>query len=645
MSSAPPASSEHLSPSLHNLGRIDFGAMPAVLPRLARLAWRYRWRCLAAVACALGSAVFNIVTPKLLGDAVDLASHGQGAGPAVWTAALLLVAACVGRGLVTGGMGYFGESVGQRVGYDLRLAYFEKLQRLDFSFHDTHHSGDLIARGMLDLEGVRAFIEMGMLRAIMLSLLVAAGIWRLLHVDPVLAVLALSFVPFVAWRAARLGAMLRLSWQRLQAMMGDLARGMEENLQGVRVVRAFAARAFELGKFDAVSNAALRLSNLRITYRMTAVSQMSTAYYVAMGAVLWIGTRRIAAGSLTVGHLTEVLTFMTLLQTPVRQIGMIVNASARATSSGQRLFEVLDRAPAIVDAAGAVPLELPLAAGQGVLRFEHVSFAYGSKTVLHDISFQLRPGETLGIVGAPGSGKSTLVQLIARLHDVSSGRITLAGHDIRHLTLDSLRASVGLVQQEVFLFDTSVHDNAAYAEADAGRERVSEAVARAQLHEHAVALPQGYDTRVGERGVALSGGQRQRLAIARGLVGDPAVIVFDDATSAVDTATERALRQALQEAVRDKATIIVAHRLGSVQHADEIIVLDAGRIAERGTHEVLLAHGGAYAHLWALQNPREQSADSTEVDDAAHAGSGPKKHPDKHSAKRSNERASEEAKS
>jgi len=593
-----PASAPAAAPATFRLGKLDLAALPRVLPRLVRMAFRYRWRCLGAVACAVSASALNVATPKLLGDAVDLAVRQSVVGGALWTAALWLVAACVLRGLATGGMGYFGESVSQRVGFDLRLAYFEKLQRLDFNFHDTHHSGDLIARGMLDLEGTRGFIEMGLLRAVLLILLVSAGLWRLLHVDPLLAALALSFVPFMAWRAARMGVMLRISWQRLQAMMGDLTRGIEENLQGVRVVRAFAARRFELLKFDALSDTALSLSNLRITLRMTAVSQMSTAYYCAMGAVLWVGTHRIAAGQLSVGALTEVLTYMTLLQTPVRQIGMIVNASARAVSSGARLFEVLDREPAIVDAPGALELTEP----RGHLRFEHVSFAYGPKTVLHDISFDLPPGRALGIVGAPGSGKSTLVQLIARLHEVGQGRILLDGHDIRHLTLESLRRTVGVVQQEVFLFDASVHDNAAYAAADTPRERVTEGVAQAQLHEHVAQLPQGYETRVGERGVALSGGQRQRLSIARGLLGDPAVMIFDDATSAVDTATERALRQALQEAVQYKATIIVAHRLGSVRHADEILVLHAGKVAERGTHEALLRHGGLYASLWQMQN-------------------------------------------
>ena len=602
MSPQPPQPARPLEPPLQNLGRVDLAAMPGVLRRLVGMAWRHRLPWLAALGCAAAAAVFNMLTPKLLGEAVDLAVHSPGGPPgaALWTAAALLVAACVGRGLATGGMGYFGENVGQRVGFDLRMAYFEKLQRLDFRFHDQHHSGDLIARGMLDLEGVRSFIEMGLLRTVMLSLLVVAGVWRLRQVDPLLAMLALSFVPIVAWRAAHLGVLLRLSWQKLQAMMGDLSRGMEENLQGVRVVRAFAAQAVEMARFDALSDAALRLSNARITHRMAAVSQMNTAYYAAMGAVLWVGTHRIAAGQLTVGALAEVLTFMTLLQLPVRQVAMIVNTGARATSSGARLFEVLDRAPAIVDASSAIDLPQP----RGVLCFERVNFSHGAQPALHDISFSLQPGQTLGIVGAPGSGKSTLVQLVGRFYEVDSGRITLDGHDIRSLRLDALRAAVGIVQQEVFLFDDSVHHNAAYARAQAPLEQVQAAVTQAQLHDHAAAMAHGYDTRVGERGVGLSGGQRQRLAIARGLVADPAVIIFDDAFSALDTATERALRSALREAVSHKAVLIVAHRLSSVQHADEILVLDQGRIAERGRHAELLARGGLYAQVWWLQNPR-----------------------------------------
>ena len=592
---------------LSRLGRVDLRGIPRVLGRLTRLALRYPWRSAAAVACALGAAVSNLVTPLLLGRSVDqahhlLAGHADAARNTLWATAALLVAACALRGVLTGLQGYLGEDLAHRVGYDLRLAFYEKLQRLSFGYHDRVHSGDLIARGMLDLEGVRVYLESGVLRVITLVLLVAAGAWRLMGVDLALGCIALSFVPFVVWRAARMGLLLRLSWDKLQSMMSDLTLRMEENLQGVRVVRAFAAKGFELARFDTLSRTALALSNRRITYRMQSVSLMNVAYHAAMGAVLWFGGRRVAQGSLTVGQLTEFLTFMTLLQLPVRQVGMIVNSSARAASSGARLFEVLDSEPAIRDARGAAGLVV----SGGVLRFESVSFAYPGREdhpALTDISFELRPGRTLGIVGAPGSGKSTLAQLIPRFYDVSRGRITIDGQDIRGVTLASLRRAAAVVQQESFLFDTSVFHNIAYADPDATADRVTSAATTARIHDHVDALPARYDTRVGERGVALSGGQRQRLSIARGLVADPAILVFDDATSAIDAATEQQVRRGLQAAAATKATVIVAHRLGSLKHADEILVLDHGRIVERGTHADLLRRGGHYADLWALQNP------------------------------------------
>ncbi len=304
---------------------------------------------------------------------------------------------------------------------------------------------------------------------------------------------------------------------------------------------------------------------------------------------------------MSIGALTEVLAFMTILQQPVRQVGMIVNSSARAASSGGRLFEILDLDSTIVDATDARALAL----GKGVLRFEHVGFDYdgrsgegkagvgtGGDAALTDISFEVGPGKTLGIVGPPGSGKSTIAHLIPRFYDITAGRITIDGQDIRTVTLSSLRRAVGLVQQDIFLFDTSVHENVAYADPWAGEDEVVEASAVAQIHDHVASLPQGYATRVGERGVALSGGQRQRMSIARGLVADPAIIVFDDSTAAIDAATERQIYAGLKDAVKSKAAIIIAHRLGSLRHADEIIVLDAGRITERGTHETLLKAGG-----------------------------------------------------
>lgn len=593
--------------------------MTCVLARLTRLALRYPVRCACAVIASLGAAIFNLITPRLLGAAVDNAQRLFAAGDAqaahardaLLGIALLIVGACATRGTLTGLQGYLGENLAQRVGHDLRLAFFEKLQRLSFEFHDAGHSGDLIARGMLDLEGVRAFLESGVLRVITLVLLVGVGSWRLIDADARLALPALAFVPFVVWRAARMGAMLRVSWQKLQQLMSDLTLSMEENLQGVRVVRAFASQAIELAKFDRISDAALRLSNRRITVRMSSMSAMNFAYYVSMGLVLWIGGHRVRDGSMTLGTLTEFLTFITILQQPLRQVGMIVNSSARASSSGKRLFEVLDAQPAICNQAGA----RDVGPRPGVLRFESVCFAYGARTVLSDISFELVPGKTLGIVGAPGSGKSTLAQLIPRFYDVPKGRITLDGIDIREFKLSSLRKAVALVQQETFLFDTSVHANLAYAEPDAAREDVVDAAMLAHIHEQVTRLPTGYESRVGERGVALSGGQRQRMSIARGLLADPAVLVLDDATAAVDALTERQVRAALQRASRHRATIVIAHRLASLMHADEIIVLDEGRIVERGTHSQLVEQGGRYAALWALQRHEAHEGGHTGIGD------------------------------
>jgi len=622
---------------------LNLKAAPRILFRLTRLSFRYPWHWGFALLCALGSAIFNLITPRLLGRAVDQAhhllldghthpqssraallqldggffnqaghevlglildghSHTQSPTIALFATALMILAACGLRGSLTGLQGYFGEVVAQKVGYDLRLAFFEKLQRLSFGFHDQNHSGDLIARGMLDLEGVRAFLESGLLRAIVLALLVGVGASRLVGIDAGLGLVALSFVPFVGWRATRMGLWLRLTWQKLQQLMSDLTLAMEENLQGARVVRAFASKPLELQRFDETSDAALKLANRRITIRMGSMSLMTLAYYTAMGLVLWIGGHRVSAGAMTVGHLTEFLSFMTILQQPIRQVGMIVNSSARAASAGSRLFEVLDAQPEIADAPDAKELVVT----EGVLRFEQVDFAYQlgrrGRKVLSDISFEVGPGKTLGIVGPPGSGKSTLAHLIPRFYEVTFGRITIDGQDIRDVSLDSLRQAVGLVQQEQFLFDLSVHDNVAYAEPWAEEAQVIEAASIAHIHDHVTSLPEGYQTRVGERGVALSGGQRQRMTIARGLLAGRAVIVLDDSTAAIDAATEQSLRSSLHGAARNRATIIIAHRLSSLLHADEILVLDQGRIVQRGTHAQLLRQGGIYAELWALQN-------------------------------------------
>jgi ATP-binding cassette, subfamily B, multidrug efflux pump len=578
-----------------------------VLARVLRMAARYPARLALATASSLGATCFAIAIPRLLGVAIDRAHSLLAAGPqrqddaltALTATGLLLVGVSLIRGLLQGLAGFQSEHIGQSVGRDLRLAFFEKLQRLGFGFHDRIHSGDLITRGMLDLEGVRGFIENGLQRLLTLVLLVVVGAVLMALQDPLLAALALSFVPVAGWSAGRMGYRLRLAWTALQERLGVLSRIMEENLQGSRLVRAFAAGPHELAKFDVAGDAALEIANRRIVTRSRGMAAINASYFLAMALVLWVGGQRVQAGVLTIGQLTEFLTFMTLLQLPVRQVGMIVNSSARAVSSGRRLFEILDLRPVIADTPGAEALSVTDAA----LRFDQVRFAYrpDGPDVLDEISFEVRRGRVLAITGASGSGKSSLAQLIPRFYDVTGGAVTIDGQDIRDVTLDSVRGAVGLVQQDVFLFDDSVRSNLAYAAPQTEEPGLLEAAAVAQIDDHVAALPGGYETRVGERGVRLSGGQRQRLAIARGLVPAPAILIFDDAASAVDAATDERIRAGLRRRAASHAVIIISHRIAALIEADEILVLDDGRIVERGTHRQLFEQGGRYAALYRAQ--------------------------------------------
>jgi len=578
-----------------------------VIVRILRMAARHRLAMASGVACAVAAANFQLLIPQYLGAAVDhaqglLAQPGSGraqAEAALWHTALVLLGAGVLRGIFTMFQNYLGESLGHRIGYELRLAYFDKLQRLSFSFHDRVHSGDLITRGMLDVEGVRRFLENAVFRTVTLVVLVGYGGYHLVASDPLLGALALSFVPIVAWRAAVSRLWLRRTWRDLQERLSVMTRIMEENLGGIRVVRAFAAQAFELVKFDRISAQAIAMSLARIDVRYRNAAAMSCSYYAAMGLVLWVGGLKVIAGELSVGSLTAFLAFMAILQQPVRQIGMIVNSTARGSVSGARVFELIDLEPAIRDAPEAKELALT----HGVLRFEHVRFGYrpGGPLVLDDVSFEVGPGRTLGIVGPPGSGKSTIAHLIPRFYDVTGGRITLDGQDLRAVTLESLRNAVGVMQQDTFLFSAPIEGNIAYGDPEAGEERVGEAAESAQLARFIERLPLGYETEVGERGLTLSGGQRQRLSIARSVLPQPQVIVFDDSTASVDAATEQKIRTALRKLSRNRTTVVISHRLSSLMHADEIVFLEAGRIVERGSHASLMALGGRYRDLYELQ--------------------------------------------
>jgi ATP-binding cassette subfamily B protein len=372
-------------------------------------------------------------------------------------------------------------------------------------------------------------------------------------------------------------------------------------------VRAFAAQDYELKKFDEASEHALELGHQRIGIRVNNTAAMNFSFLISMGLVLWFGGGEVMAGRISVGTLTSFLTFMTILQMPVRQLGLMVNSFSRAATCGKRLFAVLDLPPTIDSKPGAEDLKVE----KGELRFEHVDFHYegDTRTAISDLSFTVRRGETVALIGPPGSGKSTIAHLIPRFYDVTGGRITIDGQDIRDVTLASLRRAVAVVQQDSYLFTASIENNVAYGDPWAQGPRLSRASESAQLHNYVVGLPAAYNTLVGERGVSLSGGQRQRLTIARSLVLDADVMVFDDSVAAIDAATEQKIRDAISRTAKNRMTIIIAHRLNSLMHADRILFIDNGRIVEQGTHAELLALGGRYKALYDLQvRPSDQQA-------------------------------------
>lgn len=584
--------------------------------RITRMTFRYPVRVTLALVATVAAVLMQLSIPVILGRAVDqtqaMAGSGEDRGALIATA-LALLGVSVARGVFTLAQNYAAESVGHALARDLRNAVYEKIQRLPFSFHDRTHSGDLITVGMLDLEGVRMYFSTALVRTVLLTLLIGIGAWLLLSTDLMLGALALSFVPFAAWRSTAMRLVLRKTWLILQERLSVLSEVMEESLAGIRVVRAFAASEHEMAKFDRASKSALELSHQRIDIRVRNTSAMTLAFFAAMALVLLVGGQQVAAGEITLGTLATFLTFMTILQMPVRQLGMMVNGYARASTCGARLFSLIDMPVEVADRPDARDLTI----SQGTLKLENVGFAYDSasrRPAVSGVSFEAKRGETIGIVGAPGSGKTTLMHLIPRFYDVSEGAIMIDGQDIRDATLSSVRQSVAVVQQDSFLFTTSLENNIAYAEPFSDESRIRGVSESAQLHDYVLGLPKQYATVVGERGVSLSGGQRQRLSIARTLMMEPAVLIFDDSTAAIDAGTESRMRSALRKYAAGRVTLIVAHRLGSLMHADRILFLEGGSIVEQGTHEELLALGGRYKALHELQmRPEGDALDQIEV--------------------------------
>ncbi len=502
------------------------------------------------------------------------------------------------RGLFAYGQGYLGQSLSNLIAYDLRNTLYRHLQNLDFPFHDEAETGQLMSRLTVDIEAVRNFFPLGLLRALLAVIYFAAITVILFTIDWQLALVTMICVPILIFLAVQVGSRLRPLWLKVQLETGTLGTILQESLSGIRVVKAFVREDFEINKYD-VKNRELRELNMGAA-RMSAWNQplMVLVLNVITVVIVWVGGVAVVGQRINLGVLVAVTQYILLLATPVRTLGFVVTWFMRGLSGGVQIFRVLDTQPTIVDAPNALALQEV----RGEVRFEKVSFAYGNgREVLHEIDIAAQPGQIVAILGPTGSGKSTILHLLPRFYDATKGRVLVDGHDVRELTLLSLRRNIGLVLQDVFLFNATLRENIAYGVENASEEQIIAAAKIARVHDFALNLPDGYDTWVGERGVTLSGGQKQRVAIARTLLLDPQILILDDSTSSVDMETEYLIQQALDAVMRGRTTFVVASRLRTIKNAEQILVLDDGRIVERGTHDELLRQNGPYRKLYDLQ--------------------------------------------
>jgi ATP-binding cassette subfamily B multidrug efflux pump len=569
---------------------------------------KHRQSFLLGFACIIVTNVLTLAGPWLIKYAIDDLQSSLTLGKVRQYAVALLGLALVGgffrflmRRIIIGASRDFE--------YDLRNDFFAALQRMHLGYFHHTRTGDLMSRATNDLSAVRMMAGPAIMYASSTGLTFIIGIALMVSINPWLTAVALVPLPFVSIAVWYFGAAIHQRFEKIQEQLSDISAVTQESLAGVRVVRAYGQEAFEIERFRRASEEYIVRN--RALIKLQGVYVPSMGFLMGIGAllVLWIGSREVVAGRMTVGELVAFNTYLMMLGWPMIAFGWVTNLLQRGMASWKRMLDVLDARPAISDEH--VPAS-PVTRIQGAIEFRHLTFRYDDADVLHDVSLIIPAGTTTAIVGATGSGKSTLLSLLPRLHDAPAGTVFIDGVDVREIPLATLRGAIGFVAQEPFLFSASVADNIAFGIADGERSQavIEGAAATARLDKDIETFPNGYDTLVGERGITLSGGQKQRTAIARALVMSPAILILDDALSAVDTHTEEEILQRLSRVMRQRTSIIVSHRVSTVRGADQIVVLDHGRVSESGTHEALVRRGGLYAELYRKQLLEDELAAS-----------------------------------
>ena len=567
----------------------------------------YRRQLAFSLALAWLAMGMTVLIPLIVGDGVNAIKGGR--RDDILPLALALLGAGVLRLLLTVGRRLIAGRVSLAVEYDLRQVFYEHLQRLELGFFDAQQTGQLMSRATVDLQSIRFFLGYGLIWVSQSALTILFASAAMFILDPLLAVLALAPVPFLVATAARYSRRNRPAEQEVQQRVGELTASAEESVTGIRIVKAFARERHMIERFRRSADRVFEQSMFTTRLQAFYTPLMGFLPNVGLAVVLLVGGNQVINGNLSLGNFTTFYLFLIMLSGPVRWLGMSLSMAQRAVASGNRLFEILDRDPEMQSPEGAPALP----SGGGRVRMEGVSLAYrgtpapangdgasaprAPEPALTGIDLDVDPGRTVALVGPTASGKTSLVGLIARLYDPSEGRVLIDGADVRDVELASLRSEIAFVADDSFLFSDTVAGNIAYARPDASREQIEAAARRAQAHDFISRLPDGYDTVVGERGLTLSGGQRQRVAIARALLAEPRILILDDATSSVDAQTEAEIKKGLAEAMEGRTTFVVAHRLSTISLADEIVVMDAGRIVDRGTHEELLERCPLYEEI------------------------------------------------
>ena len=515
------------------------------------------------------------------------------------TATLIIVLFAVARGVFAFGQNFMSQALSENIAFDLRNDLFAKIQRLSFSYHDRNRTGQLMIRATDDVERLRVFIGQGLLMALQALILLGGTLIILMLTNARLTLVVLPILPLALLIFMGFGAIAQPLFVEVQKRLGRVNTTLQENLAGLKVVKSFTSEAREEKRFhdsiDSLLEQRVKVSRI-FSFLFPFIFLIAN---LGQAAVLYFGGRQIIDGTLTLGEWQKFSLYLIYVFIPMGQLGFIISLMAQAGASAERIFEILDTKNDVENKPGAIDL----AAVEGRVEFRDVTFRYfaGSEPVLSDISFSAAPGETVALLGATGSGKSSIINMIPRFYDVSEGQVLIDGHDVRDLTLESLRRHIGIVLQETVLFSGTIRDNIAFGRPDASEAEIVAAAQAAAAHDFITAFPQGYDTPVGERGTTLSGGQKQRVAIARALLLDPHILILDDSTSSVDLNTEYEIQKALDQLMKGRTSFVIAQRISTVLNADQILVLEAGRVVARGTHEELMEDSPIYADIYHSQ--------------------------------------------